>query len=120
MYLDFNGEIGQVKYNDYDINGILLGFRIKNNIFELKEFENSMLNGKGTVNLKTLQSNMDFAINGLNFEKFNLEYPKFYLNDIQGKVTGKINNPKVDIKINDTTVELVEGCLLYTSPSPRD
>ncbi|WP_294707699.1 translocation/assembly module TamB domain-containing protein [uncultured Fusobacterium sp.] len=109
LYLDFNGEIGQLKYSDYDINGILLGFRIKNNIFELKEFENSMLNGRGTINLKTLQSNMDFAINGLSFEKFNLEYPKFYLNDIQGKVTGNINNPKVDIKINDTTVELVEG-----------
>ena len=46
---------------------------------------------------------------GLTLKNFNLEYPKFYLNDIQGKVTGKINNPKVDIKINDTTVELVEG-----------
>ena len=39
LYLDFNGEIGRLKYNDYDINGILLGFRIKNNIFELKDFD---------------------------------------------------------------------------------
>lgn len=109
LYLDFNGEIGQVKYSDYDINGILLGFRIKDNIFELKEFENSMLNGEGTINLQNLQSNMSFAINGLNFKKFNLEYPKFYLKDVQGRITGKINNPNIDVKIKDTTVELVEG-----------
>lgn len=108
LYLDFNGEIGQLKYDKYDVNGILLDFRIKDNIFELKDFENSMLNGRGSINLKTLQSNMSFAINGLSFEKFNLEYPKFYLNDVQGKITGKIDNPNINVKINDTIVELIE------------
>lgn len=108
LFLDFNGEIGQVKYNDYDINGILLALRVKNNLFEIKEFKNNMLSGTGRIDLKTLQSDMEFAINNLTFEKFNLEYPKFYLNDIQGKLTGKINNPNINVKIKDASMQLVE------------
>lgn len=109
LSMDFKGELGQIKYEDYDLNGILVTMRIKDDKFELRDFRNGIISVGGNINLKSLDSNMNFAVKNLNFEKFNIDFPKFYVNDVTGKLRGKINNPKVDVKINDIGVEIIEG-----------
>lgn len=108
IYGDFKGSIGQIKYNDYDLNGFIFAMRIKDDKFEIRDFRNGILDINGNINLKNLASNIDFSIKKLDFEKFNIEYPKFYINDVKGKVSGKINDPKIDMRINDIKLDIGE------------
>lgn len=106
IYGDFKGNIGQIKYNEYDLNGFIFAMRMKDDKFEIRDFRNGILDIDGNINLKNLVSNIDFSVKNLNFEKFNIEYPKFYINDIKGKISGKLNDPKIDVKINDIRLDI--------------
>ncbi|MHD0317964.1 translocation/assembly module TamB domain-containing protein [Fusobacterium sp. THCT1E2] len=106
IFGDFKGSIGQVRYNDYDLNGFIFAMRIKDDKFEIRDFRNGIVDINGNINLKNLASNINFSVKDLNFEKFNIEYPKFYINDIKGKISGKINDPKIDVKINDIKLDI--------------
>lgn len=106
IYGDFKGSIGQIKYNDYDLNGFIFAMRIKDDKFEIRDFRNGILNIGGNINLKNLASNIDFSVKDLNFEKFNIDFPKFYINDVNGKISGKINDPKIDVKVNDIRLDI--------------
>lgn len=77
IYGDFKGSIGQIKYNDYDLNGFIFAMRIKDDKFEIRDFRNGILNIGGNINLKNLASNIDFSVKDLNFEKFNIDFLNF-------------------------------------------
>ena len=106
IFGDFKGSIGQVRYNDYDLNGFIFAMRIKDDKFEIRDFRNGIVDINGNINLKNLASNINFSVKDLDFEKFNIEYPKFYINDVKGKINGKINDPKIDVKINDIKLDI--------------
>lgn len=106
IFGDFKGSLGQVRYNDYDLNGFIFAMRIKDDKFEIRDFRNGIIDINGNINLKNLASNINFSVKDLDFEKFNIEYPKFYINDVKGKITGKINDPKIDVKINDIKLDI--------------
>ena len=40
---------------------------------------------------------------------------------ITGTITRVVDNDKIEVEVaENVTVEVIRGCLLYTSPSPRD
>ena len=70
------------------------------------------------VNLKDLPRGADLIVDSDEFTKRNLTRVGYDVNPLDD---GSLNSYKVHaIPLTSLTVEALKGCLLYTSPSPRD
>lgn len=106
LFLEFNGEIGKVSYDDYELNGLNLVARLKDNIFEIKNFNNQLLDISGNINLNNETINLNTKIQDLSLKKFKIEKPEIRINDVIGKIEGKLSNPKGKLFLNDIEIIL--------------
>lgn len=109
LFLEFNGEIGRLAYNDYDLNGLKLVLRMKDNIFEIKDFSNQLLNIGGYVDLNRENMDITAQIENLSLKKFKIENPEIQVNKVVGRLNGKLSNPKGNLDIDDVKILLGNG-----------
>lgn len=109
LFLEFNGEIGKISYNDYSLSGLCLVARLKDNIFEIKNLNNQLLNIFGTLNLNKETVDVQAQIHDLSLKKFGVENPEIKINNVVGKLQGKLSNPKGNLLLEDVKVILENG-----------
>lgn len=105
----FSGEIGNIKYKEYSLQGLRAVFRMKDNLFEVKTFNNDFVKFKGVADLNHDTLDMKAKIKALPLTKFNVDKPDIFIGDVQGFISGKISDPQGRITINDVQMEINNG-----------
>lgn len=106
LSLEFDGEIGSIGYNDYNLNGLYLVARLKNNIFEIKSLNNQFLDIFGNLNLDTKNIDISGNIRKLSLKKFGIENPEIRLDEVNAKINGKLDNLVGNLSLDDVKIIL--------------
>lgn len=120
MFFEYQGEIGKLSYKEYSLNGVAVSMRLKDEIFQIRNFNNQLFTLNGEYNLKTSNIKGKLVTNNLPLERFNIEFPKIKLNKVVAEINGNISNPIATVKIDDIGIGFkndqevkINGNLIY-------
>lgn len=106
LFMEFNGEIGKLGYKNYEVDGFYFVTRMKDNIFEIKSFNNQLLSLWGNINLNKETIDLNAKIEKLSSKKFGVEKPELKIDLLTAKLKGKLNNPIGKIQLDDVKLVL--------------
>ena len=106
LFMEFNGEIGKLGYKDYEVDGFYFVTRMKNNIFEIKSFNNQLLSLWGNINLNKESIDLNAKIEKLSSKKFGVEKPELRIDLLTAQLKGKLSNPIGKIQLDDVKLVL--------------
>ncbi len=109
LFMEFNGEIGKLGYKDYEVDGFYFVTRMKNNIFEIKSFNNQLLSLWGNINLNKETIDLNAKIEKLSSKKFGVEKPELRIDLLTAQLKGKLSNPIGKIQLDDVKLVLENG-----------
>lgn len=109
LFMEFNGEIGKLGYKDYEVDGFYFVTRMKNNIFEIKSFNNQLLSLWGNINLNKESIDLNAKIEKLSSKKFGVEKPELRIDLLTAQLKGKLSNPIGKIQLDDVKLVLENG-----------
>lgn len=109
LFMEFNGEIGKLGYKDYEVDGFYFVTRMKNNIFEIKSFNNQLLSLLGNINLNKETIDLNAKIEKLSSKKFGVEKPELRIDLLTAQLKGKLSNPIGKIQLDDVKLVLENG-----------
>lgn len=109
LFMEFNGEIGKLGYKDYEVDGFYFVTRLKNNIFEIKSFNNQLLSLWGNINLNKESIDLNAKIEKLSSKKFGVEKPELRIDLLTAQLKGKLSNPIGKIQLDDVKLVLENG-----------
>ncbi|MGK4197845.1 hypothetical protein [Fusobacterium sp. HC1336] len=109
FFMEFNGEIGKLGYKDYEVDGFYFVTRMKNNIFEIKSFNNQLLSLWGNINLNKETIDLNAKIEKLSSKKFGVEKPELRIDLLTAQLKGKLSNPIGKIQLDDVKLVLENG-----------
>lgn len=109
LFMEFNGEIGKLGYKDYEVDGFYFVTRMKNNIFEIKSFNNQLLLLWGNINLNKETIDLNAKIEKLSSKKFGVEKPELRIDLLTAQLKGKLSNPIGKIQLDDVKLVLENG-----------
>lgn len=109
LFIEFNGEIGKLGYKDYEVDGFYFVTRMKNNIFEIKSFNNQLLSLWGNINLNKETIDLNAKIEKLSSKKFGVEKPELRIDLLTAQLKGKLSNPIGKIQLDDVKLVLENG-----------
>lgn len=109
LFMEFNGEIGKLGYKDYEVDGFYFVTRMKNNIFEIKSFNNQLLSLWGNINLNKETIDLNAKIEKLSSKKFGVEKPELRIDLLTAQLKGKLSNPIGKIQLDDVKLILENG-----------
>lgn len=104
LFFEYQGEIDKLSYENYSLNGVIVSLRLKDDIFEIKNFNNQLLTINGSYDLKTSKLKGKLETNGLSLERFNIDFPKIKLNKVTASIDGNLENPIGKISISDVGI----------------
>lgn len=109
LNFDFSGEIGNIEYNDYSVDGLLAVFRFKDDKFEVKSLKNSFIDISGIMDTEIEKLDFKGEVKNLPLKKFNVDSPVILINDMSARFYGNLKNPHGDVNIKDISVEINDG-----------
>lgn len=109
LFMEFNGEIGKLGYKDYEVDGFYFVTRMKNNILEIKSFNNQLLSLWGNINLNKESIDLNAKIEKLSSKKFGVEKPELRIDLLTAQLKGKLSNPIGKIQLDDVKLVLENG-----------
>lgn len=109
FFMEFSGEIGKLGYKDYELDGFYFVTRMKNNIFEIKSFNNQLISLWGNIDLNKESIDLNTTINNLSSKKFGIEKPELKVDQITAKLDGKLSNPRGRVTLDDVKIVLENG-----------
>lgn len=109
LFIEFNGEIGKLGYKNYEVDGFYFVTRMKNNIFEIKSFNNQLLSLWGNINLNKESIDLNAKIEKLSSKKFGVEKPELRIDLLTAQLKGKLSNPIGKIQLDDVKLVLENG-----------
>lgn len=109
LFMEFNGEIGKLGYKDYEVDGFYFVTRMKNNIFEIKSFNNQLLSLWGNINLNKETIDLNAKIEKLSSKKFGVEKPELRIDLLTAQLKGKLSNLIGKIQLDDVKLVLENG-----------
>lgn len=109
LFMEFNGEIGKLGYKDYEVDGFYFVTRMKNNIFEIKSFNNQLLSLWGNINLNKETIDLNAKIEKVSSKKFGVEKPELRIDLLTAQLKGKLSNPIGKIQLDDVKLVLENG-----------
>ena len=101
FYLKYEGEINKLSYENYSLSGIAISTRIKDNKFEIRNFNNQLLSLVGEYDLKNQNIKGKSEIRELFLDNYGVDFPKVKLNNLDMEVNGNLDNLKGKLSIND-------------------
>lgn len=117
--LEFTGEIGSIEYEKYSAQGMLAIFRLKNNKFEIRSFDNEYITINGIVDLNKNQLDIFADAKNLPLSKFDVFNPEITVKNLNAKFYGALSNPKGEInpeilvEINDGVPITINGKVFF-------
>lgn len=115
LQMNFNGEIGRVAYQNYDLNGLYVALRLKDNIFEIKNINNQLLNIFGNVDLNKNRVDLKAKVEKLSLKKFGIENPEIRLDSVVANLKGDLKNPRGSLNLEDVKIILENGEMITIS-----
>lgn len=106
LFMEFNGELGKLAYNGYEVDGFYLVSRMKDDIFEIKSFSNQLIDIWGNINFKRELIDLSAKVHNLSSKKFGVEKPELKIDNLEAKLNGKLDNPKGSLVLGDVRLVL--------------
>lgn len=104
--MEFNGELGKLAYNGYEVDGFYLVSRMKDDIFEIKSFSNQLIDIWGNIDFRRELIDLNAKVHNLSSKKFGVEKPEIKIDNLEAKLNGKLDNPKGKLVIGDARLVL--------------
>ncbi len=104
LYFEYNGEIDKLSYKDLSLNGIGVSARLKDGIFQIRDFQNQLFSLSGEYSLIDSTVRGRLETRNLPLERFGVDFPKIGLNKVVGEIRGEISDPNINVKISDVEI----------------
>lgn len=95
-----------LNYSDFELKDVNLDFELKNSSLKIIRFGNTFLKTKGTYNILNSELDIKFSLKDYYLKQMNFkkEELSFFVKDFEGVVKGDLDNPKLNIKIKDLSL----------------
>ncbi|WP_022819254.1 hypothetical protein [Fusobacterium russii] len=99
--LEFNGKAEELAYGNYKLKDVLVKLGFEKDILKIKKIGNDNISISGKIDKINQGTDLKLKINNLTNKSINFDKLDFNIKDIEGKITGNLENPNVDLDIKD-------------------
>lgn len=103
-----HGEIEKIQFGKYNIEGLRADVEYKDDSLNVYALENRYLYAAGNLDFKNKNSDLEIEVTDLNSDVLKLDYPKFKIKNAIAVIEGNINNPIVNVSLNESSVFLLK------------
>lgn len=102
------GEIEKIQFGDYVLDGLRADVEYQENVLKVYALENRFLSAEGQLDFLKQNSDLDVSVRDFESELLKIEYPKFRIGEANAKLTGKMQNPMVSIRLEEGSIFLLK------------
>lgn len=99
--LEFNGKADEVTYGDYKLKDVLVKLGFEKDILKIKKIGNDNFSLSGEIDKVNQGTDLKLKINNLTNKSINFDKLDFNIKDVEGKISGNLENPNIDLDIKD-------------------
>lgn len=104
--LEFNGKAEEITYGNYKLKDVLVKLGFEKDILKIKKIGNNNFSLSGKIDKVNQGTDLKLKINNFTNKSINFDKLDFNIKDVEGKITGNLENPNIDLDIKDVELFL--------------